>query len=216
MYRLITFLFSLAVLSLGCKKSDDRMTAAMYESKLKEASQQAHRLVQEKHAKSGKIGEAMTAQETASFMTESEAVQIVQPLIDPSIAFLQSNYDINILNYFPAGSPKIAQIGALAMRLNQLEMQGKSVDTSNFINWFVPQIEVENQANGEILSYAQPSLADCALDALGIPAALIVGSAKNLTRAAILKAAATLVARTMTWIGTAIAIYDFGSCMDWW
>ena len=216
MNRLITLLFFFAVLSSGCKKGNEPMTAKLYESKLKEASQKANRLMQQKHVKSGKIGEAMTTEQTASFMTESEAVQIIQPLIEPSAAFLQSNYDINIYNYLPPGSPKIAQIGALAMRLNQLEMQGKSIDTSAFENWFVPQVELVSQANGEILSYAQPTIVDCALDALGIPAALIVGSAKNLTRAALLKAASKLVSRTIGWISAAIAVYDFGSCMEWW
>jgi len=216
MNRLMTFLFSSAVLMVGCKKTDDRMTAMLFESKLKEASQTAHRLMQQKHVKSGRIGEAMTAEETASFMTQTEAVQIVQPLIEPSAAFLQTNYDINIYNYFPAGSPNIARIGALAMRLNQLEMQGKSIDTSNFNNWFVPQIEVVDQANGEILSYVQPSLKDCALEALGVPAAVLVGSEKSLTRAAILKAAISLLSITVSWVAQAIAIYDFGSCMDWW
>jgi hypothetical protein len=216
MYRLIALLFFFAALSSGCKKGNEPMTAKLYESKLKEASQKAYRLIQEKHVKSGKIGEAMTAEETASFMTESEAVQIIQPLIEPSAAFLQSNYDINIYNYLPAGSPKIAQIGALAMRLHQLEMQGKSIDTSASEYWFVPQVELVSQAHGEILSYAQPTLADCALDALGIPASLLVGSAQNITRAALLKAATRLALRLIGWIGAAIAVYDFGSCMDWW
>jgi hypothetical protein len=216
MYRLITVLLCCVVMVVACKKSDDRMTAKAFESKLKEASQKANRLMQQKHAKSGKIGEAMTAEETASFMTESEAIQIVQPVIESSVAFLQSNYDINIYDYLPAGSPKIAQIGALALRLNQLEMQGKSIDTSGFDNWFTPKIEMVSQANGEVLSYAQPSLADCSLDALGIPAALIVGSAQNLTRSALIKAAAKLAVKSLGWIASGIAIYDFGSCMGWW
>ena len=216
MNRLITLLFSSAVLMVGCKKSDDRMTAKLFESKLKAASQTAHRLMQQNHGKSGRIGEAMTAGETSSFMTEAEAIQIVQPLIEPSAAFLQSNYDINIYDYFPAGSPKIALIGALAMRLNQLDMQGKSIDTSNANSWFVPQIEVVDQANGEILSYVSPNLADCSLQALGIPSSLINNSVKNWSRSAILTAAANLLARTLTWVGQAIAIYDFGDCMGWW
>ena len=173
--------------------------------------------MEDKRAKSGKAGEVMTAGETASFMNENDAIQIVQPMIEPSAEFLQSNYDINIYEYFPAGSPKIAQIGALALRLNQFEQMGQTIDTTNAEQWFMPPLEMISQANGEILNNAtRPSIVDCALDALGIPAALIVGSAKNLTRVALLKAAKKLVARTIGWIGAAIAIYDFGDCMEWW
>src|SRR6476646_4511763 len=138
MYKLITLFFFAAILSIGCRKSDERMTAKIYAAKLKEASQQAKRLMDQKQAKSGKIGEAMTAEQTSSFMTESDAMQIVQPLIAPSVAFLQSNYDINIYDYFPPGSPGIAQIGAMAFRLNQFEPEGKSIDTSNANFWFMP------------------------------------------------------------------------------
>jgi len=216
MYKLITLFFCFAILSIACKKNNEQMTAKLFESKLKKASQEAHKLMREKGVKSGKIGDAMTAEQTTSFMSNEEASQIIQPVIGSSVDFLQYNYDINIYDYFPPGSPKIAQIGALAFRLNQLEMQGKSIDTSAFDNWFVPGELVESQASGEILSYAQPSIVDCALDALGIPAALIVGSAKNLTRVALIKAAKKLVARTIGYIGAAIAIYDFGDCMGWW
>jgi hypothetical protein len=60
------------------------------------------------------------------------------------------------------------------------------------------------------------SIVDCALDALGIPAGLIVGSAKNLGRKALLKAARKLATRILGWVGAAVAIYEFGDCMDWW
>lgn len=214
----MTLLCFIAVLAVACKKSDDRMTANMFELKLKAASQRANKLMQEKHGKSGRIGDAMTADQTGSFMTEADAIQIVQPLIEPSAAFLQTNYNINIYNYFPAGSPKIAQIGAMAMRLNQLEMQGISIDTSNSSAWFTSQTEVGlSQANGEILTRAQgPTVNDCAIDALGIPAPLIYNSPSNWTRGAILRAVWNLATRTMSMIGVAMAVYDFGSCMNWW
>ncbi|HYJ37523.1 MAG TPA: hypothetical protein VEV87_02860, partial [Chitinophagaceae bacterium] len=122
-----------------------------------------------------------------------------------------------IYEHLPAGSPKIAQIGALAMRLKQLEDQGQSIDTSQVNLWFLPPIEMVSQANGEILTNAQnPSIFDCAMDALGIPAGLLIGSAKELSRTALIKAAKKLATRTLGWIGVGIAIYEFGDCMNWW
>ncbi len=60
------------------------------------------------------------------------------------------------------------------------------------------------------------SVVDCALGALGIPAGLIVGSAGSTSTKALLKAARKLATRMLGWVGAAIAIYDFGNCMEWW
>jgi len=43
-----------------------------------------------------------------------------------------------------------------------------------------------------------------------------VGSAKSLTRAALIKAAKKLATRTLGWVGVGIAVYEFGDCMNWW
>ncbi|MDY3333107.1 MAG: hypothetical protein SOW90_05085 [Gallibacter sp.] len=53
------------------------------------------------------------------------------------------------------------------------------------------------------------------VDALGIPAGLIVGSAKSLTKKAILEAAKKMATRSLGWVGAAIAVVDFASCMDY-
>lgn len=218
MYRLITLIFCIAVFSMGCRKnSDGKLSANVLEAKLKQASQSANRLMQNKHVRLGRGVEAMTTFENTGFMTEEEATQIVQPLINPSASFLQSYYEINIYEYFPAGDPRIAQIGAMATRLKQLEDQGQSIDTSQGNAWFLPPVEVISQANGELLTNAtQPSVLDCAMEALGIPVALIMGSAKSFSRAALIKAAKKLLFRTVGWIGAAVMIYDFGDCMEWW
>lgn len=64
--------------------------------------------------------------------------------------------------------------------------------------------------------YGDPTVFDCAMDALGIPAALILGTANGTSAAAILKAARKLATRTLGWIGAGIAVYEFGDCMEWW
>lgn len=63
---------------------------------------------------------------------------------------------------------------------------------------------------------ARQSIFDCAMDALGIPAGLILGTAEGTSTAALIKAARKLASRTLGWIGAGIAVYEFGDCMEWW
>jgi hypothetical protein len=217
MLRFTFFFLLFAISLLGCRKStDNKVTAAVFESKFKQASRNIHLLMENKRALQGSQKDALSIVQSASLVTDDEASGYVQPLLEPSADFLKSYYDINIYEFFPAGSPNIAKLGAIALRFKQIEEQGKVVDTSQIDGWFDTPVLV-SQANGELLTnMAQVGVADCALDALGIPAGLLVGSAKSLSRAALLKAAKKLLSRTVGWIGVAIAIYEFGDCMDWW
>ncbi len=219
MYKLITLNFCLAVLLLACRKDNEgKIKANAFEAKLRFASQTANQLFEDRKRDLEKRGELATvANLDESFMDDDEAHQIIQPLIDPSAAFLQDYYEINVYNYFPSGSPNIARLGAIGLRLKQLEEQGMAIDTNQIDVWF-PTTDLISSPNHEILTIADDGgdIIDCALDALGIPAGLLVGSAKSLSRAALLKAARKLLTRTIGWIGVGIAIYEFGDCMDWW
>jgi hypothetical protein len=217
MWRFTFFFFLFAISIVGCRKnSDTKITAAVFESKFKQASRNIHLLLENKRAHQGSQKDLLSVVQNESLMTETEATGYVQPLLEPSADFLKSYYDINIHEFFPPGSPNIAKLGAIALRFKQIEEQGKMVDTSQIDGWFDTPILV-SQANGEVLTnIAQASVVDCALDALGIPAGLLVGSAKSLSRAALLKAARKLLTRTVGWIGVGIAIYEFGDCMNWW
>ena len=217
MWKLITF-FCFILFSIGCRKNNqNQITAKEFEGKLIQASNKLNHLIENKRLKHGWTGETMTTSEGVGYMTESEAMQIVEPLIDPSVSFLQSYYDINAYQYFTTGAPEIARLGALALRFKQLEDEGKAVDTSQINSWFSQTPEFVSQANGELLTNAtQPSVIDCAMDALGVPAGLLIGSAKSLSKAALIKAAKKLALRTVGWIGVGIAIYEFGDCMNWW
>lgn len=54
------------------------------------------------------------------------------------------------------------------------------------------------------------------MEDLGVPSELILGSVKNLTTKAILKAAKKLATRTVGWLGAAFAVYEFGDCINYW
>ena len=101
-----------------------------------------------------------------------------------------------------------------AYKIDQLNNQGIDIiDLEIGYNYTTGTYLDSNKIN----SYKMDdSIVDCALDALGVPAGLIVGSAKNLGRKALLKAARKLATRMLGWVGAAVAIYEFGDCMDWW
>lgn len=60
------------------------------------------------------------------------------------------------------------------------------------------------------------SVLDCVMDALGVPAGLITGTAKNLGKKAVIKAVKKLATRFLGWVGAAIGVYEFGDCMGYW
>lgn len=80
-------------------------------------------------------------------------------------------------------------------------------------NAIILAIAIAGTETGSPVTRSQ--IANCALDALGIPVSLICGSAKSLSKKAILKAATKLASKSIGWIGAAIAVVDFAACMDY-
>ncbi len=93
------------------------------------------------------------------------------------------------------------------------EIFGENSDANSIIL----SIMVLDATNESTQSRSQ--LVNCALEALGIPAGMIMGSieggAAAVTGKAILKAAKKIATRTLGWIGAGIAIVEFASCMDY-
>lgn len=93
------------------------------------------------------------------------------------------------------------------------EIFGENSDANSIIL----SIMVLDATNESTQSRSQ--LVNCALQALGIPAGMIMGSieggAAAVTGKAILKAAKKIATRTLGWIGAGIAIVEFASCMDY-
>ncbi|NCP53328.1 MAG: hypothetical protein GW817_13880 [Flavobacteriales bacterium] len=135
--------------------------------------------------------------------------------LDNSIALLNSfgvtNQDI-IEEFGSLENPDIITTALASSRIEEQSQLGYYVvDFETGYNYstdsYVDLKGMNNTAN---------SVVDCAMDALGIPAGLIVGSAKNLGRKALLKAARKLATRMLGWVGAGIAVYEFGDCMEWW
>jgi hypothetical protein len=243
--RRIIFGAVIALLGIGfltsCKKEsavavpEKKVTYQELEAAFANASRQAKEIISKRKAVKDNAalngvagtGSPVTGLEDPITLTDAEALSVVQPLIEPSASYLSSEYNINVYADLAPGDPGIAQLGALALKLTQLEMQNKSLNPVDVDNWNVGGTPIQpieamsigsNPGGPELMGFAasEPSILDCALDALGIPAGMIVGAAKDTSRKALLKAAKKLATRTLGIIGAAIAIYEFGDCMDWW
>ena len=59
---------------------------------------------------------------------------------------------------------------------------------------------------------------DCAMQAIGITAVgeLISNGLKSMTKSAVKKVLKKVATRYLGWVGAAIAVYEFGDCMEWW
>lgn len=65
------------------------------------------------------------------------------------------------------------------------------------------------------LSEAKPDWMDCMIIAVGVDA--IIEFAKgNVTEAIAKKAIRKIASRTLGWVGVALAVYEYGSCMGWY
>jgi hypothetical protein len=59
---------------------------------------------------------------------------------------------------------------------------------------------------------------DCAMQALGISVVfeLMEKGIEKMGKAAVRKLLAKVATKYLSWVGVAIAVYEFGDCMDWW
>jgi hypothetical protein len=66
----------------------------------------------------------------------------------------------------------------------------------------------------------QPSsqVFDCAMQALGINVVfeLMGKGIEKMGKAAVRKLLTKVAVKYLSWVGVAIAVYEFGDCMDWW
>lgn len=172
-------------------------------------------------------------------ISEEQAVEIVQPLNQPSADFVFDYYGIKVNDFFAHGDPRIAMLGVFALEVKKLEDQGISIDT-NVIDFNIGQIDqtlIDSQQNGlnstntikinerfvkpltnTMYRRVEPSISllegsNCAISSLGIPLSFIVGSAKSYSIKAILKAARKLATRTLGFIGAAAVVYDLSICL---
>ncbi len=222
---IIPVLFALILFQSSCKKegyksegpSKEETVSITYNNlkqKFQDASVKARNLVKGKGLESYFEGNTTNLNENPQIpLTEEEAEEIVDPLIAPSAAYILSNFDVNVYDYMQPNDPEIVTLGAFAIKMHEIELQGYTVDTT-FMDTWNPSFAFGNGING--IAAPDPSIFDCAMDALGIPAGMILATAENTSRKAIIKAAKKLASRTLGFVGLFLAVYEFGDCMEWW
>jgi hypothetical protein len=139
---------------------------------------------------------------TFSDEIEVKAKKELTPIIENGLNVLYSYglTDKDILENFESlEDPKIALLALAIVSVESTEETHANLNSFLVNNSFA----------------AQPSIGSCAMDALGIPASLLMGTAKGTSAKAIMKAAGKLAGRTIGYIGLAIAIYDFADCMNY-
>lgn len=96
--------------------------------------------------------------------------------------------------------------------VNNRELIDLSDNTSLLTGQQVPQISLNKgyQAKSQVVH--------CALEAIGINAIgeLINNGIKNMPKSAVKKVLKKVATRYLGYVGAAIAVYEFGDCMDWW
>jgi hypothetical protein len=219
--------FSLSTLSCNKQHAEERMYSykELYNLYSK-ASIKLHNLETNRLAKLKRGNLGLSAQNdtmVSTIFTEDEAIAIIQPLINPTVAYLQQNYDLNIHEYLAPGDPNIAIAGSAALRLDALELENRYADTS-IINVF--ELNSGGLISGQIISNMadnEEDWYDCALRSLGIEAAVKMFDSgfssvakTTIKKKALRKMVTKIATRTLGVIGAAIAIYEYGDCMEWW
>ena len=108
-------------------------------------------------------------------------------------------------------NPAIINLGMYILYINKQDSK-QTLSEAGFNHFFSFSTFADNNSSKD----KENTVVDCAMEALGVPTELILGSAEKLTTKAILKAAKKLATRTVGWLGAAYAVYEFGDCMNYW
>ena len=146
---------------------------------------------------------------------ESQAKESLLSLLEDSKKLLlEYGIDDKILKeqFGDENNPAIINLGMYILYINKQDSK-QTLSEAGFNHFFSFSTFADNNSSKD--KDNESSIVDCAMEALGVPSELILGGAKNLTTKAILKAAKKLATRTVGWLGAAVAVYEFGDCMNY-
>lgn len=147
---------------------------------------------------------------------ESQAKESLLSLLEDSKKLLlEYGIDDKFLKeqFGDENNPAIINLGMYILYINKQDSK-QTLSEAGFNHFFSFSTFADNNSSKD--KDKENTIVDCAMEALGVPSGLILGSAKNLTTKAILKAAKKLATRTVGWLGAAVAVYEFGDCMNYW
>ncbi len=142
---------------------------------------------------------------------EKEVNTLLQPLVNSTKKLLKW-YEVEdeylTQEFTDPNDPRIALVGLFLLAAESNEKQGVALN-------FAQAFGTLGYAQDAQLSEAKPDWVDCMITAVGIDA--VVEFLKgNVTEAIAKKAIKKIASRAMGFIGAAVALYEFGSCMGWY
>jgi hypothetical protein len=181
-----------------------------FENVVKDATPKIRNLVKE-HLTGLPKNEA--TQKSVERRIQVETKRIMMPLVAGTKELLKA-YDIDESElqqeFADPTDPRIALVGLFLLAA---ENEEKRAVTVNFAQVF----GTSSYANTTTVFNAatSPSVTDCMIKAVGIDVVLEFVNG-NVTKAIAKKAIKKIASRVLGYIGAAIAVYEFGSCMEWY
>lgn len=141
---------------------------------------------------------------------EKEVKTLLQPMVHETKDLLKW-YDVEeeylAEEFADPNDPRIALVGLFLLAAESKEKQGVALNFAQAFGTF-------SYAQDTQLSEAKPDWVDCLITAVGIDVAVEFLKG-NVTEAIAKKAIRKIASRTLGFLGAAIAVYEFGSCMNW-
>lgn len=142
--------------------------------------------------------------------TVEKSKEILTPLVKGSKELLKS-YGINesdfLEEFADLNDPRIAFVGLMILSADK-KKEKDNLASINYASFFVASAYAINMD-------MEPDWYDCMLRSVGIDAVVELFNGK-VTKAIAKKAIRKIASRTLGWVGAAIAVYEFGDCMDWY
>ncbi len=180
-----------------------------FESLVRTATPEIRRLGEEyPYMLDAKMGE----ENQKDMILERETRRILSPLVHGTKDLL-SLYGVDEYylrkEFGNADDPRIALVGLMIL---VAERQDRGEVAVNFARAFGTLSFAQDETT---LSEANKDWVDCLIIAVGIDAAVEFLKG-NVTETIAKKAIRKIATRTLGWVGAAIAVYEFGSCMGWY
>jgi len=142
---------------------------------------------------------------------EKEVNTLLQPMVQGTKKLLKW-YEVEeeylSQEFTDTNDPRIALVGLFLLAAENREKQAVALN-------FAQAFGTLSYAQDAELSEAKPDWVDCMITAVGID--LVVEFLKgNVTEAIAKKAIKKIASRALGFIGAAVAIYEYGSCMGWY
>lgn len=139
---------------------------------------------------------------------KAKTLEILAPLVKGSKNVLASyGIDNSELTgvFTDAYDPRIALVSLLLLSADKKRKQ-EDLTAMNYAGLFlIPSATIA----------MEPDWYDCALRSIGVDALIELFNGK-ITKAILIKVIRKIASRTIGWIGAAIAVYEFGDCMEWY